>query len=308
MRGMSTLGEVWQEVEQLSAHCYDELVPVDDISFEGLGEVLIAGEAFLLRPVAQRSLAYRLGIPMNYLARCPLELQAMQMNFWIREERNEKLFFRFDGQAVRAVFTPRYKPLDNLEVLKRLDQMGHGPATKVHCALDGEFMSLSIPDEGETFELMKDAIVPGISVSNSEVGLASLSISAFFLRLVCTNGLIDRAEVRASFRHVSVQILERLPETLRQVSERMDLGRDRFSIAMDTPVADPLATIRTFNRQFNLDKDEQCAVEWAWPAEPGGMMFDVVNTYTRAAQHSGLSAEASHRLQRVGGEILAMVR
>lgn len=307
MRGMSTLDEVWQEAERLAKDCHDELVPVDDISFEGMNEVLIAGEAFPLKAVAQRSLAYRLGIPMNYLARCPLELQAMQMNFWIREERNEKLFFRFDGKSVRAIFTPRYKPLDNLEVLERLDQMGHGPGTKVHCALDGEFMSLSIPDEGKTFELMRDAIVPGISVSNSEVGLASLSISAFFLRLVCTNGLIDKTEVRASFRHVSAQILERLPETLNQVAERGGQGRDRMRIAMDTPVADPMATIKVFNRQFNLDKEEQVAVEWAWPAELGGMMFNVVNAYTRAAQYPELSAESSHRLQRVGGQILAMV-
>ena len=36
-------------------------------------------------------------------------------------------------------------------------------------------------------------------------------------------------------------------------------------------------------------------------------MFHVVNAYTRAAQLEGLSAEASYRLQKVGGMVLEMV-
>ena len=36
--------------------------------------------------------------------------------------------------------------------------------------------------------------------------------------------------------------------------------------------------------------------------EPAGdTMFAVVNSYTRAAQFKGLSAESSYKLQRVGG-------
>ena len=36
-------------------------------------------------------------------------------------------------------------------------------------------------------------------------------------------------------------------------------------------------------------------------------MFAVVNSYTRAAQFKGLSAESSYRLQRVGGNVLGML-
>jgi hypothetical protein len=42
--------------------------------------------------------------------------------------------------------------------------------------------------------------------------------------------------------------------------------------------------------------------------EMGNTMFHVVNAYTRAAQFEGLSAEASYRLQKVGGMVLGMVR
>jgi hypothetical protein len=33
---------------------------------------------------------------MQYLNKCPGEVQAFNLNFWIKQERNPELFFRFD--------------------------------------------------------------------------------------------------------------------------------------------------------------------------------------------------------------------
>jgi hypothetical protein len=40
----------------------------------------------------------------------------------------------------------------------------------------------------------------------------------------------------------------------------------------------------------------------------GETMSNVVNTYTRAAAMEGLPAKSSFKLQRVGGEVLGMLR
>jgi hypothetical protein len=77
---------------------------------------------------------------------------------------------------------------------------------------------------------------------------------------------------------------------------------------MQTPVENPLMTIETFNKQFQIGEKKREAVKWGWEQEPGKTMFHVVNAYTRAAEFEGLSAEASYRLQRVGGAILGMVK
>jgi hypothetical protein len=156
--------------------------------------------------------------------------QATQINHCIGHEKNEQLFVRFDGQDVRAIFTLRYKPVDNFEILTRLDDMGYGPDTQVQCHLDGEFMLLSIPDGKQTFQVNGDKITPGISVSNSEVGLASLSVSAFFLRLICTNGMVAKTEISASYRHVSTKILVELPQVFEKVSYELGNQRDRFRL------------------------------------------------------------------------------
>jgi hypothetical protein len=139
------------------------------------------------------------------------------------------------------------------------------------------------------------------------VGLASLGISAFVLRLVCTNGLVSKTEISASYRHVSTKILDEFPATMDKVSYELGAQKQKIGISMESPVDEPLKTIESFNRQFNLNQPQKEAVEWAWPQEMGDNMFVVVNTYTRAAQFKDLSAENSYQLQRVGGNILGML-
>jgi hypothetical protein len=304
---LTTLGEVSDRVDTMNRECHDALVDVPAISFESLNTIKIGDERHTLRTVAQRSIAWRLGIPYNYLARCPQELQTEQMNHWIRHEKRAQLFLRFDGMDVRAVFTPRYIPVDNFEVIARLDEMGYTPDTKVQCSLDGEFMLLSIPDSKRNFKINGDRMSPGISISNSEIGLASLSVSAFLLRLVCTNGLCAKTEISASYRHVSTKILTELPRVFEKVADGLGKQKDRLKLSLESPVPDPLATIERFNRQFALGEREKEAVAWAWPQEAGETMFNVVNAYTRAAAMEGLPAESSFRLQRVGGEVLSLL-
>jgi len=304
---LTTLGKVFDRVDEMSAACYDMNIDVPDVSFDNLDVLRIAGEPHQIRSVAQRSISNRLGIPYPYLRRCPPDVQALNLNHWITKEKNDQLLFRFDGHDVRALFTTKYIPVDNFEVCERLDSLGYGPDTEVQCHLDPEFMSLSIPDGAKAFDINGDKFKPGISISNSEVGLASLSIAAFVLRLVCTNGMVAKSDVSASYRHVSTKILNEFPQVLDKVSYELGAQRSQFKLSMESSVDDPEGTLASFNRQFGLNASEKEAVEWAWPKEMGSNMFAVVNTYTRAAQWNELSAESSFRLSRVGGNILGML-
>ncbi len=307
VKSLTTLGEVKHRVNELSRNCWDDFIPVGDISFQDIEAVQIAGESHPLKPLAQRSISNRLGIPYQYLGKCPRELQAENLNHWITQEPNEELFLRFDGDEVRAVFTPKYKPVDNAVVMSRLSDIGYSPDTEVQCSLDSEFMTLSIPDGKKTFSVNGDNITPGISISNSEVGLSSLHISAFFLRLICTNGIISKTEYTSSYRHVSQKVLAELPVVLENVSQGLMQQRDKFRLSVASKVDDPQSTMKSFNRQFQLSEIEKKAVERAWPMEAGDTMYNIIQAFTRAAQYPGLSAESNYRLQKVGGDILAML-
>ena len=307
MNNITTLENLFQRVDTMFQTCHDSLIPVKDISFDNLDTIKIADNTHPLKPIAQRSIAWRLGIPYNYLRKCPAEIQSVLMNYWIESEKNDDLFLRFDGNNVRAIFTSKYKPVDNMDVILEIYGMGYRPETQVQCHLDEEFMSLSIMDGEKVFEINGDRFRPGVSISNSEVGLASLSVSAFCIRIICSNGLVSKTELSASYRHVSTKILNEFPQILDKVSVELGRQRRQIGLSMESPVDDPLKTIESFNRQFGLNEDERKAVEWAFPQEAGDTMFAVVNSYTRAAQFAGLSAESSYKLQRVGGNVLGML-
>ena len=308
MNSMITLEKVLDKAYTMSRDCHDKLVKVKDVSFRSLDTVYIGDEPHNLKPVAQQSVANRLGIPIQYLRRCPADIQKLNLNHWIKHERNEELFFRFKADEVRAVFTPRYIPTDNIEVLEKLRSLDYPSDTRVQSFIDEEFMTINIPDGRKSFTINSDRMTPGISISNSEVGLASLSIAAFILRLVCTNGMISKTKVSASYRHVSGRILEQLPSVFNDVSLELGKKREQFELSLESRVEHPEMTIQNFNAQFQLNQQEKEAVEWALPLEYGFTMFNMVNVYTKASHFEGLSAENRYRLQKVGGGILGMVK
>jgi len=305
---MTTLEKVFDRVSRMTEGHHDRFINVKELTFNSLDTVSISGEMHPLKPIAQQSISNRLGIPIHYLRKCPPDIQRTNINYWLAREKNEELFFRFDGERVRAIFTPRYIPTDNIDVLERIKELDYPLDTRVQCSMDDDFMMVNIPDSRETFSINGDRMTPGISFSNSEVGLASLSISAFILRLACTNGMISKTEVTASYRHISTRILKEVPQVLSNLGQELGRQKDQFRLSLESKVTDPESTINSFNRQFQLGKGEIEAVSWALPLEYGETMFHVVNVYTKAAQYKDLPAESGYRLQKVGGTILGMVK
>ena len=308
MSNMTTLGNVFDRVHEMSRNYHDKFIEVREISFESLETISISDELHRLKPIAQQSISNRLGIPFHYLKKCPPDIQRLNLNHWLAYERNEELFFRFNGDDVRAIFTPRYIPTDNVEVLDKLKSLDYPLDTRVQSSIDDDFMMVNIPDGRQSFTINGERMTPGISVSNSEVGLASLSIAAFVLRLVCTNGMISKTQVSASYRHISGKILSELPGVLTDISGELAKKKDQFRLSVESKVEHPEMTINSFNNQFQLNKVEKEAVEWAMPLEYGQTMFHVINVYTKAAQYPELPADSGYKLQKVGGMILGMVK
>jgi Domain of unknown function (DUF932) len=311
MRATDTFENLISKVHSMSQDYYDEVIPIRDMEFDSFDNMTIGNKGYEILPSAQRLIANRLRIPQSYLTRCPRDLQSENLNYWLeRENKNrETLFCRFSGSKLRGVFTQRYTALDNMEVLTKMLDYGFDPACEVHYSLDESLMVLRVPEYGRMFELSeKDKIVPGISIANSEVGILALSIEAFFYRLVCSNGLIATTSVGSRFKHVSRRAMDEFPQVLSDVVYQSQSSQGRFQISMQTPVDNPIRTIETFAKQFQLSLEETEIVRQAYYLEQGATMFHVINAYTRAAQATDLAAIDAYKLERVGGQILNLVK
>lgn len=311
MREKITLENAISKVHEMSASNYDMIVPVQDMFFNSLTQIDIAGQSFGVMPSAQRLFANRLHVPHSYLSRCSRELQADNLNYWIKEEikNRQTLFCRFDGSNLRAVFTERYTAIDHMEVLTKMLDYGFSPSGEVHFTLDNEMMVLKVPEYERMFRLSEDdKIVPGICISNSEVGILALSIEAFYYRLVCTNGMIAKTNTDARYKHISRKVMEEFHLALQGVVSQSRQGRDQFMISTQTHVPNPESSIEAFGRQFSISLEEVQIVKQAFFLEQGATMFHVINAFARAALDPSLTASGAYRLEKAGGTILSMVK
>ena len=310
MTTTTTLEKVIEKIQETSAFHHDETVPVHEMEFDSLKRMWVSGKPVEVLLTAQRLLANRLKVPFTYLERCPEDLQARNLNYWIEQEQKKraKLFCRFNANRLRAVFTERYKPLDNLQILSEMMIHGFDPQTKVQYAFDDKIFVLKVPDYARTFGLRgDDKVVPGISFANSEVGLMAFNIQAWFFRLVCTNGLISETKENVRFRHTSTKAIENFQEVVGNVVLSLGSKSSQFAFSMESRVDDPESSIASFGQRFGLTQDETKLVQRAYYLEPGYTMFQVINAFTRAAQDRSLEPSNAYKLEKVGGQILSMV-
>ena len=109
-------------------------------------------------------------------------------------------------------------------------------------------------------------------------------------------------------RQTSRRALTEFPKLMGQVAAESGRSQNQFMISTQTAVANPQETFTRLNSQFLITKKMAEAVERAWPLEEGATMFNILNTYTGAAQDGALDVEESMHLERVGGQTLSMVR
>jgi hypothetical protein len=107
-----TLENVINEVHQQSINHYDEIVPLQEMEFDSLTQMWVSGKQVEVAPTAQRLLSNRLRVPYSYLSRCPEELQARNLNYWIEQERQQRetFFCRFDANRLRACSPSGIRP------------------------------------------------------------------------------------------------------------------------------------------------------------------------------------------------------
>jgi hypothetical protein len=273
----------------------------------------VKGVSIEILPQGQKLLANRLGVPFSYLNRCSPELQRTNLQYWLEQERKQRetFFLRFNREKqIRACFSNRYTAIDNREILSKMLTLGFRSEQEVQFMLTEDLMVLKVPEYARAFDVvLRDTIVPGLSFGNSETGLLSFCIECYYLRLVCTNGMIVPVSAGQSrFKHISRKAFEALPETILQVADGSNRQQTKMVISVNTPVPEPLRTIESFNKRFSLTQAESEMVKASFAQEPGGSMWNIIQAYTGSARSPELTVEAAYRLERVGGQILAMVK
>lgn len=165
--------------------------------------------AFGMSDLFHRQMGASLGIPAKYYDKMreeQPELLAHNVNWWFEHEPNKHTIRTLDGTA-RAFLSDRYRRIDHYDIAKAtLPVIGEMPdARVVSCEVTENRMYIKVVNPRLEAEVQKgDIVQAGIVISNSEVGLGSVSVMPLAYRLVCLNGMIvgDYGKRRYHIGHV----------------------------------------------------------------------------------------------------------
>jgi len=283
-----------------------------------------------LRPLAHEQIAGRLKIPKPYYDRMLKEdphLLATNVDAWFWKYPEKRLVRTLGGDA-RAFLSNSYQRVDHIDVAEvAIPVLSDIPDVEI-AAVDVTESRMYIQAVSPRLRAevgVGDVVRGGVIISNSEVGLGSISVASFFDRLRCKNGMVALEKFRQ--RHVGRQIDD--SETLwrddtRQAEDRAILlkVRDMIRAAVDeTRFAGNVDKMRSLTGT-RVVGDPAKAVEVlaqkidATDAERGGILralieggdlsaWGLLNAVTAQA-HSAASHDRNVEFQAAGGQLLEL--
>ena len=270
MKSGISLVEMAQEIQRQNDLKADYMLDTRSLRLEPFGGGLYlnaydqsgdyAVEPLEVNAIAHRQIGTHLKIPAAYydkmLEEYP-ELLAQNVNAWFQREPAVRMVRTIDGTA-RAFLSNRYRRIDNLDiagivlpVLQEMEGM-HFES----CQLTDSRMYIKVVNTRLEAEVVPgDIVQSGIIISNSEVGLGSVSIQPL-VYLVCSNGMVvNDAQTRRN--HVG-RVNEASENYLLYSEKTLEADDKAFAMKIQDTVRAVVDEVR-FTRVVNMMREAKDA-------------------------------------------------
>jgi len=262
-----------------------------------------------LLPHAHGQLLSRLDFAKRTFEKLPPKLQILNLNWLIQNHYDKEVLLRIiDENKVRALMSADFEPFDDLELLTIAEPyIGDGTVRWYHT--DDQVLHLSItwPNTEEEIRV-GDVVQTGLHISNSEVGLRSVTIAGVVWRLKCSNALIGGGEGGGMrrFRHVgdTNKLRDQVKATIEETKLESTKVLSQFKASLEKAIDDPFNYLERVakDKTNEMTQDDFKAAMDAFLTEPENTLFGVTNSLTRAAQ--GYQGEDKYHLERVAAKVL----
>lgn len=177
-----------EDMNAYDAVKWDEVAPASDVRYSALA-FWFKGHYIQTTDTAIRQLCALNGIPSHFfMERLKNDERTAIFNRLNREHGDTEHMFRFSGDTLYGIVGPRYRRIDNSRILSVIEAAADAglPLMPVKHTLDPDHTRVVlVPERAQVGEL-----TPSITITNSENGLASLTMWAGVYRWACTNGLM----------------------------------------------------------------------------------------------------------------------
>jgi len=198
---------------------------------------------------AESQLLERIKVPASYIHRCPIDLQARNINYWLRKANNKQFLIRKKNASVRAVFSTRFKPeLDDYHVLPViLSTLNEDDNPKLQPLIQGnEITRLKIRYPSLERNHDQGELTPGVEIINSEVGYSALWIRPMVYGRFAYDeyGFISKGGSHSTrFPHISQLNPDKIKEAVLRAKDAAQVGMFQIFEADHVVVQEPVREI-----------------------------------------------------------------
>lgn len=345
MKQGKTLSQLATEIERQEKVKKDYIIAPSKLEMvpqeNDVNLAVINGSAtfYPLQQVAHQQLSSILQIPQNYYDRMRQQdpqLLADNVNAWLRRETDKRMVRTLDGQ-VRAILSDRYQRIDNYDIANAvLPVLSNVPGVR---DLSTEITERKMYIKAVTKDLrgtiqskrsgkVGEIVEGGVMITNSEIGLGSVSVKPYALELWCLNGAVIDRGMRAAHIGARNKIDGDIAELLSDETKRAEDSatmlkvRDVVRAAFDaarfqqwleklqastekTIQGDPSKTVEVLANDFNLTMTERTSI-MRHLIEGGDLsQFGLMNAVTRAAEDVE-SYDRATELETIGPSLIQL--
>lgn len=344
MKSGVTLQQMLTEVKRQSESKEDYLIAPNRLRMESYGKEMFLHlsddsgteliEPMTITGIAHRQIGTHLRIPAAYYDRMREErpdLLAYNANTWFKQESSQRMLRTLDGSA-RAYLSNRYRRIDNIDIAGvTLPILGGLPDIRFEsCQITESRMYIKAVNPRLQAEVSPgDIVQAGIIISNSEVGLGSVSIQPLIYRLVCSNGMVVN-EAAARRNHVGrvtdseenfsvysqatldaedKAFVMKIQDTVRAAVEEARfaqvVGKMQEAKAAQMDTHDVPAVVKLASKEFHITDSESTGVLQRLIGSNDLTLYGLSNAVTRHSQDVE-SYDRASELESIGYSILTM--
>lgn len=335
------INELVQRVMSDAKAKLDYIVPTRSMSFEpdawplGFGwknkERAGLNDYVGLNDHALGQMADYVGIPSRYIERLKKDapdLISTNFNRLLKNKTDDRRMVRTLHGNARAFLSDRYRRLDHEDVAERILPMigDHGFVVRSANITDNKLYIHVISPKLEGEIRVGDAVRMGWIISNSEIGLGSLSLQLFVERLRCTNGMVlpEFSQRKAHLGGRSTEesfIVSVSDETKKAGDDALWFGvRDHLrefttidgmnkvlkiikEKADDPVTGDPQEVVEALGTRLSLQENERKSVLYSYLEEGDHTRWGLANAITQLANNSE-NYDRAVMLEQAGGSLL----
>ena len=285
-------------------------------------------------PIAHRQIGTHLSIPAKYYGKMLEEDPALlvtNVNTWLQRAQSQRMLRVLDGSA-RAFLSNRYLRMDHFPVTQAvIPILGELPEIRFEsCQITENRMYIKVVNPALEAEVSPgDVVQAGLLISNSEVGLGSVSIQPLIYRVRSQTGMFvnDSATKRnhvgrTNFAEIQFQLnatesfslddhafLQTIQGSVRasgnvaRFHSVVEMMRRARTVPLDT--RNVPGVVRQVGRDFGITETEQTGVLRHLTENDDMTQYGLANAVTRHSQDVD-SYDRATDLEGIGYSIMAM--